>query len=483
MKKRLAAVVSSALVLGCMFPVYAAPKLVYTDADSGFSVSSASPVLEYASKYSYGFQENESKTDGLNSLVAVPAGVVAKKTGHPFTTSEFMEKLALEAGKKTGAKSDYVLFQPETYSYARQLNSTMEDSLFQIFDQEDLKDATLSYSTKTVGKRPYYVISMRHPGALKEDNSVAKNAMDVEVCLTSENDILYIAESYCSAEPFVKEEKNATEKDSALKKDYETKGISMDTAETAMQDPHALHKALLPITASSLSDAKFQKNLKKERNTLLKSLTFFKPARTVRDFGMNDPVLKQFVELPEQWIYVKTSPEIKDQDGLKLNLAWAAPYTMVANIMTQSSLKDAVADFNPEDVYALYDESVIFASYSFKKKKKNAKNAADELFALPQKDMQKALDEMLPELTTNAKIKEYAVFTNPKAKITNDGNQIKLHFDTNVKVINKFDFMAHSLLSGTRDKGVFSLYVSKGGRMKTKTAANLADRVKLLPEE
>ena len=97
--------------------------------------------------------------------------------------------------------------------------------------------------------------------------------------------------------------------------------------------------------------------------------------------------------------------------------------------------------------------------------------------------MQKALEKMLPELTKNEKIKEHAIFSNPKASVTNDGNQIKLHFDTNVKVVNKFDFLARSLLSGTRENGIFSLYLAKGGRMKTKAAADLADTVRLLPEK
>ena len=481
MKKNAAAIVSSLLVLSCAFPVFAAAKHVYTDRDSGFSVTTANPMMEYASKYSYGFQENSSTTDSLTSIAAIPADVVEKKTGQPFTTKEFMTKLTLEMNKKSQGKSDYVLFQPETYAYTTLLSSKMEDSLFQVFDQEDLKDAKLSYGTKTVGNRNYYVISMQHPGALKEDKTVEKNATDVEVYLTSDNNILYLAESYCSAEPFVKEKK-AADKDSTIKKEYETKGVSMDTAETAMQNPRSLHKAILPLTDSSLSDTKFQKNLKKERDTILKSLTFFKPEKNVNPFGMEDPVIKQFVTLPDQWIYAKCAPEIKDQDGLRLNLAWAAPYTMVANMLTQSSLKDAITDFKPEDFYSLYDESVLFASYSFRKKNKNVTNFADEIFSIPQSEMQKALEQMLPELTKNEKIKEYAVFSNPKARITNDGNQIKLHFDSNIKVINKFDFLAHSLLTGTRDKGVFSLYVSKGDHMKTKAAANLADTLKLLPE-
>ena len=483
MKKRAVAIVSSLLVLSCAFPAFAAAKHVYTDMDSGFSVQTVNPVMEYASKYSYGFQENSSTTDSLTSIAAIPADVVERKTGRPFSTKEFMARLAMEMNKKSDAKSDYVLFQPETYTYTTLLSSKMEDSLFQVFDQEDLKDAKVSYGTKTVGNRNYYVISMQHPGALKDDKTVEKNAMDVQVYLTSENNVLYVAESYCSAEPFVKEKKNTSAaNDTNIKKDYETKGISMDTAETALQNPQSLHKAILPLTDSSLSDTKFQKSLKKERDTILKSLSIFKPERNVKPFGMDDPVIKQFITLPDQWIYAKCTPEIKDQDGLRLNLAWAAPYTMVANMLTQSSLKDAITDLKPEDFYSLYDESVLFASYSFRKKNKNTKNLADEIFSIPQSEMQKALEQMLPELTKNEKIKEYAIFSNPKARITNDGNQIKLHFDSNIKVINKFDFLAHSLLTGTRDKGIFSLYVSKGDHMKTKSAASLADTVKLLPE-
>ena len=481
MKKKAAAIVSSLLVLGCAFPVFAA-KHVYTDPDSGFSVLSANPLMEYASKYSYGFQENSTATDSLNSLVAIPADIVAKKTGQPFTTKEFMDKLGQELNKQSGGKSDYVLFQPETYAYTTLLNTKMEDSLFHIFDQEDLKEATLSYSTRKVGNRNYYVISMQYPGALNEDKTIEKNAMDVQVYLTSDNDILYIAESYCSAEPFMKEGNTDGGKESAIKKDFETKGVSMETAETAMQDTHALHRALLPLTDSSLSDPIFQKELKKERETVLKSLTFFKPEKAKRAFGMEDPVLRQFVSLPDHWIYAKGSPEIKAREGIRVNFAWAAPYIMVANMLTHSSLKDAVTNFKPEDYYALYDESVILASYRLNKKNKNNTSIADEIFSIPQKEMQKALDEMLDELTKDGKIRQYAIFTNPKAKVTNDGNQIKLHFDTNVKVINKFDLLAHSLLSGTREKGVLSLYIAKGDRIKTKSVANLADTVKLLQE-
>ena len=52
MKKSAAAIISSLLVLGCAYPVFAAPKNVYTDADSGFAVQTVNPMIEYASKSS-----------------------------------------------------------------------------------------------------------------------------------------------------------------------------------------------------------------------------------------------------------------------------------------------------------------------------------------------------------------------------------------------------------------------------------------------
>ena len=72
MKNSAAAIVSSLLVLSCALPVCAAAKHVYRDADSGFSVQTVNPVMEYASKYSYGFQENISATDSLTSIAAIP---------------------------------------------------------------------------------------------------------------------------------------------------------------------------------------------------------------------------------------------------------------------------------------------------------------------------------------------------------------------------------------------------------------------------
>ena len=45
MKKRAAAIISSLLVLGCAYPVFAAPKNVYTDADSGFAVQTMKKTI------------------------------------------------------------------------------------------------------------------------------------------------------------------------------------------------------------------------------------------------------------------------------------------------------------------------------------------------------------------------------------------------------------------------------------------------------
>lgn len=302
--------------------------------------------------------------------------------------------------------------------------------------------------------------------------------------ITSDNNILYLTESYCSAETeAAKKAKAAETKNSTLKKDYEEKGITAETAGSAVQDPKALQKALLPLTDSSLNDPKVQKALQKEREAILKGLTFFKPDKSKKNFGMNDPVLKQFVSLPDDWLYVRAAPEIKDQDGLKVNVAWTAPYTMVSNLANFAFMTDFEKNLKPEEIYNIYDESVILASYSIRKSKKNKNisDIAEEIFNIPQSDMQKALDELMPKLLNNEDLKKYAVLSNTKAKIANDGQVIKLAFDTNVKVMNRFDFLTHANLAGTRNNGLLSLYISKGDKTKTNAVANLADKVKLLP--
>ena len=83
----------------------------------------------------------------------------------------------------------------------------------------------------------------------------------------------------------------------------------------------------------------------------------------------------------------------------------------------------------------------------------------------------------MPKLLNNEDLKKYAVLSNTKAKIANDGQVIKLAFDTNVKVLNRFDFLTHANLAGTRNNGLLSLYISKGesGRQ-SETAAGKITR-------
>ena len=487
MRKNLAAVMTSLIVLGSAYPVLAAAKNVYTDADSGFSMQSANPVMEYASRYSYGYQEKSSATDSLNTLVAIPAEIVSKKIGKPFTTKEFKEKLAVEMNKKAAVKSDYILFDPDTYIGSGLPAGSMEEDLFHTFGLNDneFQEVVYSYETASIGKQDYYVISLKSPGAYDKKNKINEKAFDIKLYLTSENNILYLAKSYCTAENEAakKAEADKTE-DGALKKKYEKNGISLETATNAMDNPQALQKALLPITDSSLDEPKFQKALQKERVTALKGLTFFKPEKK-QAFGMNDPVLKKFIPLPNDWLYLKTRQEIQENNGLSVNVAIAVPYTIVTNI---STLADLDFDLNQEQqwdkLYDLYDESVVLVSYNLRKNAKNKdfQDVANEIFSIPQSDMQKAVDEMMPSLLNDKKLKEYVTLSNTKAKISNDGKLIKFVLDSNIKAINKYDFLGRGALEGTRTQGLLSLYIAKGDKAKTKSVASLADTIHLLPE-
>ena len=76
----------------------------------------------------------------------------------------------------------------------------MEDSMLDCFDEDELQHAKFSYETKTIGKQTYFVISAQYPGAFDKEKGIDQNATDKKLYITSENNILYLTESYCSAE-------------------------------------------------------------------------------------------------------------------------------------------------------------------------------------------------------------------------------------------------------------------------------------------
>ena len=112
--------------------------------------------------------------------------------------------------KKSGAKPDYALFRPETYTHATgQPYQNMEDSLLDCFDEDELQHAKFSYETKTVGKQTYFVISAQYPGAFDKEKGIDQRVTDKKLYITSENNILYLTESYCSADRSCKESQSS----------------------------------------------------------------------------------------------------------------------------------------------------------------------------------------------------------------------------------------------------------------------------------
>lgn len=489
MNKNMAVTAVTLLVLSYAYPALAAQKNIYTDMDSGFTVQSANPYFEYASKHSYGYQEAKSTTNTIHSVVAIPADVVAQKIGQSFSTKEFMTKLAEEMKRTPDGKSGYAVFRPETYLSSEKNSSSADDALFYVFGSEELENGVLSCTTKTLGQTGYYVISLKYPGAYDAEKGIDKKASDIQLNITSDNNILYLIESYCSAE---NEESVQNNKDTGnTAKDVETgkaddgsikSGIllSQDKAAEAMQNPKSLKKALIPMAASSLNDARLQKNLQKERDGALKNISLFKPSAAKNSFGANDPILQQNLSLPDNWMYLKVTPDMK-RDEAKLNFIAAAPYKLMTGLAAMNTAADAGKDWNPDDLYAAYDEGLLLLSIKAAKRGKNfSGEELDELFKVPQSELQDVLDQMLPELTKNKKIEEFATFSNPKAKVTSDGELIRLQFNTNIKVANRYDFLAQSIFQATKEKGLLGLYIVKGDKVKSKTAANLAGNVKLL---
>jgi hypothetical protein len=92
---------------------------------------------------------------------------------------------------------------------------------------------------------------------------------------------------------------------------------------------------------------------------------------------------------------------------------------MVSNLANFAFMKDFEKDLKPEEIYNIYDESVILASYSIRKstKNKNISDLAEEIFKIPQSDMQKALDELMPKLLNNEDLKNMRCYAIQKQRL------------------------------------------------------------------
>ncbi len=189
MKKFLVSSVTALLLSGC---ISAFAAVTYTDPDSGFKVKTQPAWMKIGGKSFYGLAgKPDQKDSSLNVICAFTAEEIREATGKKFTTEEFREKYKdlqlLERNGLAPDKVNYLPFMPDPYEIK-------PGNKLSLAPKELLDNSTISISTDKKNRQPYVYLHL--VGNAKEDQQNGmRRPVDMQIALTSENNMLYAVAS------------------------------------------------------------------------------------------------------------------------------------------------------------------------------------------------------------------------------------------------------------------------------------------------
>ena len=228
-----AAALTLALALGTAAPALGS-RTLYTDADSGFRVKTPDSAVQFVGKDFYGYvvqtlpekKAPASPADGEPEITitedtsttcliyAVPAAQVEAATGKKFSTKDFLQNYEdLAVMERNGIdpnKADYFLYDLENYRTPEDGVSGEDASVpgtgeeggpspLAVIPSSLLDHADISLSTGKRGKNPFVFVHLveklpdeKKDTSFKEDGGKNFARHDMQLALTSANDILYV---------------------------------------------------------------------------------------------------------------------------------------------------------------------------------------------------------------------------------------------------------------------------------------------------
>lgn len=422
MKRMLCAAVMAVLLAGPI-PASAAVN-TYTDADSGFKLKTQAAWMEIGGKDFYGVVGKPDKQEtSLNIVRAIPAAQVETATGIKFTTADFLKKFAdlqvLERYQINTDKIEYPLFKPETYEIraegdaakpaekteqnsekkvtssspedvktapgtAEKISDTTTSAALALLPRQLLDNSTTGIATGKIGKQPYVYLHFIDKGDSGDTLKKLRRPTDVQLAITSANNILYTVISVFPLPNLSEQKKRVEEATVFSQKKVRDRINESNTARVS------------EYIAS--------------RKAFLKGLHFFAPVKDTQPFGFDDALLGGRVKLPENWVYCQVNEEDKAEE-IPLKLTFSAPWNGIVELMTRQQELEKAAntqDFNTIN-YQNFKEALLFASSRMK-----SKDTLGDLFAEPLLT-QLVIERFLRDALQNSKVKEFADLGNIKS--------------------------------------------------------------------
>lgn len=285
------------------------------------------PVMQLVGKDFYGIAtETASKATDYNVVFAFPAEEVEKATGNKFSTADFMKNYKkLQVMERCGispGKVEYSVFDPATFSYnpdkpdGKILDLTGKKPMVKlpckarILKKTLLDNARISISTETIGKKDYVLLRIVDQGDFDFYAKELRPAMDLQMALTSENDMLYIILSSIDL-PNTKKQAEICREATVFKREKIKNRLEAENR--------------AELTAAL-----------KDRSTFLKKLEIFAPVENEEEYGFTDKYLAKKFILPDDWAYVRIDSDINadtkkwaKEDGISFMTTLAVPYRSI----------------------------------------------------------------------------------------------------------------------------------------------------------
>ena len=427
MKKVLAASVAVLLLTGSVSSL-AATK-TYTDLDSGFKLKAQPSWMEIGGKNFFGLADKPDKKEGaLNLVCAFTAKEVENATGKKFTTKEFMSKYndlqVLERNGLPPGKVNYLFFMPDPYEIK-------ENNRLSLMPKELLENTNINISTNKKERQPFVYLHVVGNND-KNTSKTLHRAVDMQVALTSQNDMLY-----------------------AVVSTFPLPNLNAQKAKIDDATPFSKKRV-----RSELADSNKEKisGFLASRKAFIKGLSFFKPEKTTEPYGFDDALLGGRVKLPENWAYVQVNDDTV-YEKIPLKLTVAVPWKGISELLSyKKQVDEAVGE---DDVSKLnfqkISELAIFASSKTKEKDTFA-----ELFDTPVLTGL-LIDKLVKDGLRQSSVRKFADFKKIKTKsnFSDTYGIIKLYGRGSVK--NNYYFNVNANLMFTPQNFGMVSYIAKDG--------------------
>ena len=404
MNKVLCASISALLMTGSLSAFAAAT--TYTDLDSGFELKSQPAWMEIGGRSFYGLANKPDKNEtALNIICAYTAKEVEEATGKKFSTDEFLKKYkdlqVLERNGLSPDKVNYLLFMPDPYEIKT-------GNKLSLAPKELLDNSNISISTNKNGKQPYVYLHIVDNGGAKENLKSPGRAVDMQISITSANNMLYTVVSTFPL-PNLKAQKEII---------GEATPFTKKKVRNELTDGNK-------VKINGYVDS---------RKAFLKGLRFFTPAKETVPYGFNDELLGGRITLPDDWAYVQANDDTIDKK-IPLKITLAMPWDGVSDFL---KYHEEINKQGKEDAskinFQKISEAVLFASSRTKDK-----NSFAEFFENPILT-NLIIDKLINEGLKHPSIKEYVDFKEVNTKSDFKDNYGTVNLTGSGSVKNNFTF-------------------------------------------